>query len=250
MPKDGDKWVHTIKQLENAQLMIEQSRSWWNCPSRRAGVFPEVDPPAKINASIGEEEIPAFHPRALTYTGRFVGKTDYAGNGGTSRAWDTRSHASEFPGSIHAVKEWEDGLFDRGGVYWRLANNKGNLGANGVTFQRSEVGLQNIEDGTKNTYMVGEKNLTPIFYYNGLGEGDEGNWAVGSNTNTIRSAMNIEGKGDCAQDLAYIESIEFGSAHASSWHMAFVDGHVEALSYDIDGIVYTNGADRADGKVY
>jgi prepilin-type N-terminal cleavage/methylation domain-containing protein/prepilin-type processing-associated H-X9-DG protein len=249
MPADSDIWELTVKQIFSAQEMIEQSRSWWNCPSRRFGVFPEVDPPTIINAE--DEDPPAlasFHPRLLTYTGNFVGKTDYAANGGTSRGWDTRSRASEWPGSIHAVKEWEEGLVDRTGVYWRLQNNLGNLGANGVTFQRSEVRMQNIEDGTSNTYMVGEKNLTPGFYENGLGEGDEANWAVGSNTNTIRSAQNIEGVGDCAQDLPFVESIEFGSAHAGAWHMAFVDGHVEALRYDIDGVVYTSGADRADGN--
>jgi len=249
LPSDGEEWVHTEKQFRGARAMLDQSRSWWNCPSRRYGVFPEVDPPDLINVLKDDSAIPsgAMHPRQLTYTGRYVGKVDYAACGGTTRDWDTYSSASEYPGSLHAVQDWVE---RRSPIYkWRLKNNLSNLAANGVTFQRSEVRLQNVEDGTANTYMAGEKNLSPGQYLDGLGEGDEANWAVGSNTNTIRAAQKLEnGQSDCAPDLLYIESREFGSAHAGSWHMAFVDGHVEALDYDIDGDVFSNSADRADGN--
>ena len=37
----------------------------------------------------------------------------------------------------------------------------------GVTYQRSEIKLKHITDGTSNTYLVGEKCVNPDFYTGG-----------------------------------------------------------------------------------
>ena len=123
LAQDGDRWLNTEQQYRGARAMLEQARSWWNCPSRRSGVFPEVDPPDLINVGDESAAVPsaAIHPRELPYTGRFVGKVDYAACGGTTRDWDTYSNAAEYPGWLHSVQEWEEG---RAPAYkWRLKNN-------------------------------------------------------------------------------------------------------------------------------
>ena len=40
--------------------------------------------------------------------------------------------------------------------------------ATGMSYLRSRVTMADITDGTSNTYMLGEKYLTPDNYYNGL----------------------------------------------------------------------------------
>ena len=42
----------------------------------------------------------------------------------------------------------------------------------GVSFQRSEVTMAQIRDGTSNTYLIGEKYLDPDHYLNGEDPGD------------------------------------------------------------------------------
>ena len=37
-----------------------------------------------------------------------------------------------------------------------------------------------------------------------------------------------------------------GAAHPGTFHMAFCDGHVEGVSYDIDLLVHQNNANRRD----
>jgi prepilin-type processing-associated H-X9-DG protein len=40
----------------------------------------------------------------------------------------------------------------------------------------------------------------------------------------------------------------FGSAHPGSLNMAFCDGSVQALSYDVDTTVHARAANRLDGE--
>jgi hypothetical protein len=90
-----------------------------------------------------------------------AGKTDYAANGGFMG--DTQQTASRwhvemsFPSSEAAAENfsWPDtGFF------------------NGIVFQRSEINMRHVTDGTSNTYMVGEKWMSQANYDTGLDSGD------------------------------------------------------------------------------
>ena len=41
----------------------------------------------------------------------------------------------------------------------------------------------------------------------------------------------------------------FGSAHAAVFQMAYCDGHVDSISYDIDQYVHRGTSNRHDGAV-
>ncbi len=157
----------------------------------------------------------------------------------------------------------------------------------GVIWYRSEVQLREISDGTSKTYLFGEKYLDQFNYTSGRdGSGDEENIYVGMDDDNIRLGASggiyspaapatfrpgstppdpfTQFKYPPMQDarvwpgrmsakpngvkVDYFNAIRFGSAHAGSFHMAFCDGSVHAISYDIDPTVHAMLCDRQDGE--
>ena len=41
----------------------------------------------------------------------------------------------------------------------------------------------------------------------------------------------------------------FGSSHSAGWHMAFCDGHVQLITWNIDGTLHGNMATRSGHEV-
>ena len=115
----------------------------------------------------------------------------------------------------------------------------------GVFFQTSEIGINHIADGTSNTYLCGERTVTTVNYEDGKGEEDERTWLHGSSFNSLRSSS----ERPVRDPTDFEEGGTFGSAHASIWHMAFCDGSVQGLSYEIDHQVHNANGNRADQSV-
>lgn len=112
----------------------------------------------------------------------------------------------------------------------------------GVSFRRSEVGMQNVTDGTSRTYLIGEKYLNPDEYDTGKGGADNETWCTGFNNDNFRSAFDLP-----EQDRpGFSHDNRFGSAHSAGWFASWCDGHVELVSYDIDLMVHRGDANRAD----
>jgi len=106
--------------------------------------------------------------------------------------------------------------------------------------------IKQITDGTSKTYFCGEKYLDPNKFEDFL-DPDTGNnetWCTGHNNDNFRTTASPP-----RQDLAgYEDGNIFGSAHSSVWNVAFCDGHVEGMSYDIDPQVHKNFGNRKDGN--
>lgn len=115
----------------------------------------------------------------------------------------------------------------------------------GIVFQRSEVKIAAIEDGTSNTYMVGERLINPDHYLDGLGDDDDCLF-VGFDNDTCRMANSLQAP---SQDTPGLETPVFGSAHPGGWHMAMCDGSVQLMSYDIDELTHQALGNRKDGKL-
>ncbi len=116
----------------------------------------------------------------------------------------------------------------------------------GVSFQRSEISVKHISDGTSNTYLIGEKFLDPANYENGYDQGDNETWCTGYNNDNYRSG-NLAPLND--QPVASHDTTaatKFGSAHPSVWLMAWCDGHVSNETFDIDLQVHRGNANRSD----
>jgi len=148
----------------------------------------------------------------------------------------------------------------------------------GVIHYRSEISGKKITDGTSNTYLIGEKFLSPQLYEANSASipgyyGDNQGAYVGFEWDNERRAWNPANVGPNAtlpnnplpnfagdeNDFAPRQDADlgvpnpnyfaFGSAHAGSMQMAMCDGSVQAISYDIDMFVHHYLAVRNDGQV-
>jgi prepilin-type processing-associated H-X9-DG protein len=135
----------------------------------------------------------------------------------------------------------------------------------GVMYYRSKISLEQIEDGTSNTYLVGEK-WGPSNGYLGTNNLNSSEWSWGDNESMYvgydwdnqRVAWNPTAPQDPeffqpSQDRerfgAVLSEPKFGSAHPGAFNMVFTDGSVHALSYDIDYLAHRYFASRLDGQV-
>jgi prepilin-type processing-associated H-X9-DG protein len=126
----------------------------------------------------------------------------------------------------------------------------GGFGLTGISFTQSQVDVRRISDGTSNTYLMGEKSLPPLNY----GEtedgeaiiirGDLGAWCASGSQHTIQGRY-IHPRPDRRGGSPY----GYGSAHDAGFNMAFCDGSVRLVDYDIDPQLHLARANRNDGLV-
>ena len=160
-----------------------------------------------------------------------VARTDYAASVGTANVDTDQAGPTSLSGE--STYNW-------------LVNNSGAL-YNGVIFQRSEVRIADIRDGTSNTLLIGEKNLNPDNYFTAGADGYESeNMYVGLDDDHYRWATPSYTP---RQDQPSYCGGCFGSAHANSCNIACCDGSVQMISYSIDADVFSYLANRDDGKV-
>jgi prepilin-type N-terminal cleavage/methylation domain-containing protein/prepilin-type processing-associated H-X9-DG protein len=205
---------------------------------------------------------------------RGIVKTDYAANSGTSVQWDTLGW---FEPADYAAAD--SGTWSPTNVCSKNVPNALKIHfvrcQSGVSHYRSEIKLSMIPDGTANTYMVGEKYLMPDAYNGTSTTTNQYPWSFAENqgmytgmewdnhrvafepsgTEFPASAANTATPNDQEyyqprQDrLGYDNLAAFGSAHSGGLNMVMCDGSVQTLSYDIDGIIHGNLANRSDGDV-
>lgn len=237
LPSDGDPDNTTVPQKSGARELLQQPVNVINCPSRRSGVFPAGN-------TAGAKNSLTISPDLL------LGRGDYAANAGdTSGGYDHRG-----PPSLEGLQygyNWPVG--DKLGT---LVNQNGGIigQLTGISFQRSEVQPRHVTDGTSNTYLCGERYLNSDHYETARHSADNETWCTGANNDNYRTAFDpprtdqggVGPNGEVSSDDG---SHIFGSAHPSVWHIAFCDGHVEALGYNIDLQVHRNNGNRSDGLV-
>jgi hypothetical protein len=198
-------------------------------------------------------------------------KTDYAANAGDSyqtasagthgqSMWQPSSYAetSETGRIPPQFGAYEDRCNDSTSPYFQ----------SGVSFYRSELTLQRLEDGASNTYMVGEKWLCTDAYEGSASTpgGPDTSWGEnqsmysGYEWNNHRGAWHPDrgsGPGDIekfqpAQDQGGIAApfpeVKFGSAHPSAFNMVVCDGSVHSIAYEIDYLIHARIANRLDGQ--
>jgi len=142
-----------------------------------------------------------------------------------------------------------------------------NLGdySDGVIHRRSMTRLRDISDGLSSTYMVGERSMSPDYYYTGTSAEDDQGWDAGIEDDTARLvALNSDFDTD-SKSLDYMQTTvpaflprqhrpgadigQFGSAHANGWQMAFCDGSVHMLSYSMDIFTHVHLGVINDGHI-
>jgi prepilin-type N-terminal cleavage/methylation domain-containing protein/prepilin-type processing-associated H-X9-DG protein len=191
------------------------------CPSRRQAInYPNSWNQVNINAISS------------------AARTDYAANAGTSLA-----------GFIY---------FDPGGNDPKIVDAPGynswpNVsGYNGVVYNVSCLKMTQIEDGTSNTYLFGEKYLNADHHLDSTEPTDNNPVYAGFDWDWQRCSLwdaNLQVWSGPLQDTpGYPDYFNFGSAHATSLNMAFCDGSVQSVSYSVDHETHRCLCDRRDGK--
>jgi hypothetical protein len=225
--------------------MIATPVSLFYCPSRR---------PVQGYPWINQSNV-NFDPPEL------AAKTDYAGNLGdvgslgTDVGPKTLAEAATYP--------WK---FSGPAFVLNCQNQRKSqspTGDTGVIHQRSEIELRHITDGTSHTYLLGEKNVNPDYYYystdaNGTAGNDDQSMYNGYDKDTLRSTFvwlkgyeNIgAGQWLPKPDTAGAKNHDwgFGGPHPNGWMALFCDGSVRFLPYDMTGIVHQQLGNRLDGE--
>jgi prepilin-type N-terminal cleavage/methylation domain-containing protein/prepilin-type processing-associated H-X9-DG protein len=236
-----------------ASIQLHQSVvSLFHCPTRRAArLYPHAWGTLVEQAWV--QSIPV------------ITKSDYAANSG-----DSLTHAGDGFGSDDFWVPSSYTVLDQGSAQWTDTTCKttvvrgsavvSRFCQSGVMHYRSDVKVSQIPDGTTDTYLVGEKFLSPEMYevseatYRGYGD-NQGAWSGFEWDNhrvawSTASSIGYESY-QPRQDRIGVDDpniYAFGSAHSAAMNMAMCDGSVQSISYDIDHDTHRRLANRMDGE--
>lgn len=229
---DGNPDQITNDQRRETRDRLTSPITVLHCPSRRSAQrYPSW-------AAFGE---PGGTPvNSFPVDDDLVAKCDYAINGGgrvMTNPWPRP------PGNAMISMDWPE---------------TGEVG-NGVAYQRSQVELHQITDGTTHTFLLGEKFLEPARYlttahsdHHGMGVfyWDTMRYASDLPANELQPLRDTNlGNTQVMRDVNSCCLRRFGSAHPGGMHMAMCDASIRKVSYAIDPVVYRNQGDREDGGI-
>jgi hypothetical protein len=217
--------------MEAAKQMISKAVSGFNCPSKR-------------------QSIPYPYYRGPFFNANdpgVVGRSDYAANLG-----DVCYFANDVgPASVEAAQTY---AWRHGDAYMRYYKMPPHTG---IVYQRSEIKIAQITDGTSHTYLFGEKNLAPEHYTSGKALNDDQSMYNGHDQDNLRSTY-VGAKGTqfvARPDRPYTDGntegdcmYSFGGPHPGVWVCVFCDGSVHTISYLLEPIIHQRLGNREDGE--
>ena len=233
--------------FEAAMLQLVQSPlEVFTCPSRREARTYLFDVSGKSVPQYLAENLRSCRSGSCN-----IAKTDYAGNAG-SRYISTAALTG--PPVLAAASSFNG---------WITKEQ------NGVLYQRSRVRFSKITDGTSKTALIGEKMVRPSEYDgtppSAINDTDDQNIFVGHDIDNLRftgsranpSAAAVVYRPDsdaegpvspqaARDEFLGLQNPRFGSAHPGTMNMAFCDGSVQSIAYDIDDEVYFKYGGRDD----
>jgi prepilin-type processing-associated H-X9-DG protein len=149
---------------------------------------------------------------------------------------------------------WQNG--DNGIGFPSAATTKS---MNGIMFAHATFALKQITDGTTSTYMLGEKSVDPLRYIDpgadGGGLGDDQGPLVSDERDSVRytyyDTANPKNSLIPLPDTPGVDATwQFGGPHSGGFIMAFCDGSVHTVSFNIDPLVHSYLGNRKDGQTF
>lgn len=215
---DGNASEITAQQRAGALLCVQSPISVINCPTRRE------------SRAYDMSWFPSGYSAFNADTANTAGRTDYAGNGGDHGLAHGAGPSTIAQGLAQADKPTD---------------------FTGVVFERSEVSLGKVPDGTSKTYLAGEKYLDAAHYTTGGDPADNETWNTGWNNDNYRvakpSTNGTQFFAPWRDKIGVRDTVRFGGPHQPGFNAVFVDGHVETVAFDIEPQVHADQANRKDG---
>ncbi len=200
-----------------------------NCPTRRPAALYRLSPTYSIQFKLTTGPVSQ------------LARSDYAMNGGDYVQWWYDEHS---PPDL--------GAGDAPSFAWDNMSKQ-----TGISYQRSQVRMSSISDGTSYTFLIGEKFIDSDHYADGKDLGDSETMYCGDHNDLIRwtgivgTAGTVTNNNLPRQDRSTLGEGNhvqwFGSAHAGALNMSFCDGSVRSVSYSIDGELFRRLGNRMDG---
>jgi len=218
----GSREADAVKRAKQKET-ISEPLELFLCPTRR----------------MTTRAYPYVHLHSVYYnvdTPEVVARSDYAANSGSANMGEEKGPGTLSSGDSRAHSDW------KWGPTGQFANN-------GIIYQRSMTREtdKGIPDGSSKTYLIGERNIQADQYDTGKPSDDDQSLHIGHDRDVIRYTHTATPP---LQDRVGASQFRgFGSAHSASFHMAFADARVQAISYNIDPTTHANLGQRNDLQV-
>jgi hypothetical protein len=209
--------------LDAAGQLITTVIPGYVCPSRRSGgPYTLTGGPYMVGQDEdGKTGLEAAPPLAA--------RGDYAANCGDQTL-------NEFGSGPPSLVAGDDPSFWKSSPY-----NQANQ-CTGIFFQRSLIRVQDIQRGTSNTFMIGEKYLDAAHYKDGGDPSDNECMYVGFDNDLYRVTNRSYPP---HQDRPTVQDTHaFGSAHPAGFQMLMCDGSVQFIEYGIDPVTFEMQGNR------
>jgi len=206
-----------------------------NCPSKR---------PLALYPMSNRNPYLAYNLKSCSSTSNcHVFRSDYRVNGGSLDITE-----DEGPDLIPSLprSEWK-------AHYSSWTKKAGDQ--NGICYVKSTVRMADITDGAAHTAMVGEKYLDTNHYTDGYSHADDQCAFTGFDRDLVgfTGEINVGFSGETSRarvplvdQPGYDLPFYFGSAHPDGFNMAFCDGSVRFIDYEVDGQVFLKYGGRDD----
>jgi prepilin-type N-terminal cleavage/methylation domain-containing protein/prepilin-type processing-associated H-X9-DG protein len=229
---------------ETALSVVSTPLATLICPSRRsAQAFP---------LSAAAVTTLANQQWGIASVSGSFGRTDYAGNGGSSYHTATDVSATLTSSPVDTVATVTAAVATGGAWNGNLATFRSTV--TGIFAPFSVITVGQISDGTSSTYLCAEKYLRPEYYYSGEDLGDQLCSFVGDDKDITRWSNDASGVAlvPARDTTGYGGSgnmtLSFGGPHLSGFNACFCDGSVHTIGFSITSTVHAQLANRSDGN--
>ena len=217
--------------LLQMQNMVAEPITLFNCPARRNG-GPYADTRgAGYYSADGNNIVQSFNSNGT------LARTDYAACCGNLESNSQNGEGNQMNGGPTPTAGQPLTAyytqFTNGNSVGGTGPNGAVPGFNGAVYTNSNVTFVQIQLGTSNTFLAGEKLMDTLLYTTGTAGGDNECMYVGMDNDTQRTTYYLP-QNDRPNIPGASADQCFGSSHPGGLNMLYCDGHVDFLDLNIN----------------
>jgi hypothetical protein len=166
---------------------------------------------------------------------------------GDGEFWSTANGAFRFENDLKNLPA--TGILEPKGVINRSSFCQPCAAGKQIMPWANRISFDDIEDGSSNTLVIGEKRMEPSLYTGGAWYDDRG-WTDGWDPDTLRSTFCQPGPDQDTTGMVGASSLPyaFGGRHTGAFMGGFADASVRPIRFDIDIEVLNYLGHRSDGQ--